>query len=109
MKYKAGDPVWARRNNYRPGQPPPGEYPAIVIGLWKETAKGPVYQLDSLGLLVVPPRTVVTCRKDFLRPRRDDYQQREGLGSRDQLTNPLAPSINEAELERICESITESV
>ncbi|MFM9481413.1 hypothetical protein, partial [Streptomyces scabiei] len=30
-----------------------------------------------------------------LRPRRDDYQQHEALGSRDQLTKPASPSLEE--------------
>jgi hypothetical protein len=38
-----------------------------------------------------------------LRPRRDDYQQHEGLGSMDKINRP--PDLNEAAIEEMCDFI----
>lgn len=99
MKYNPGDPVWAFSDGSRF---PAGEYAGIVIG---PTEGGEVlladYRIDIPSL--PPPKGDgwLLCQ-NRLRPRRDDYQQHEPLGSMDKIDS--TSDLNEAELERIYES-----
>lgn len=83
-KYKSGDPVWARQTD-EPSRLPGlitvsflsmGEHPAVVIDYWKDG----MYYIELLDVSMLPYHRLVTG-ENYLRPRRDDYQQLEGLGS----------------------------
>lgn len=101
--YKPGDPVWARPGTDQHGRRVlDREHPAIVLEV-RERSEFP-FLTDycdsckgrSLHLIdILPFYGICACR---LRPRRDDYQQHEGLGSRDKLTNPLADEVVAKEL-----------
>lgn len=102
MKFSIGDPVWARSD----GQVlTAGEYAGIVIDQ---------YHLPNTYLVDIPtaparkfcpaPRDEWPCHESTLRPRRDDYQQHEGLGRREDLTTPVAPDLCE---ESLAEAIEE--
>lgn len=77
-KFKPGDPVWATLANG-------GEVPAVIDWIapyapYTCTEGHTVYNLrdgDDVG----------DCCEPFIRPRRDDYQQHEPLGSRADLDN----------------------
>jgi hypothetical protein len=93
MKFKVGDPVWA--GSASPGSTatdlgvPIKELPAVVLGAYEINDRGQSYYINLIGYQ--PPRAQGwTWRENNLRPRRDDYQQHEGLGARDQFTKPLA-------------------
>ena len=91
-RFSAGDPVWAQ-------VPPNGrEVAAVVLSLVGLCPQGHVvYNLhcDEFG-------EGEGC-EPFIRPRRDDYQQHEPLGSRADLDKPATPELNEAALEEIVE------
>lgn len=93
MKYSPGDPVWAKHDSYTV------ELAAVIIRFVKRCgADHDMYEVDSAK------ESIGYCCEPYLRPRRDDYQQHEGLGSRDKLTEPVSDNtLCEAELERICE------
>ena len=100
-KFSPGDPVWARCDGVRF---PLGEYAAVVIEsspaaqFLTEFTKKQFYTVDIQNCPPPPGRFGWTISEGFLRPRRDDYQQHEGLGSRDKLTNPLADEVVAKEL-----------
>lgn len=82
MKFKAGDPVWVRVLIPHNGIAV-GEYAAVVIGLGP--GRGSDYYVDVFG---VPPPwygSYWEAREPYMRPRRDDYQQDEGLSSREEI------------------------
>lgn len=87
-KFKPGDPVWARVIDCNLDLIPIGEHAAIVSGEdfprhIRPLGNGLIYGVD------IPPWGLCVIREEFLRPRRDDYQQHEGLGARDQLNKPI--------------------
>lgn len=93
MKYKAGDPVWAlRRAHYVNHHVPSGEHPGIVEGPYNGYL-GEAREWYEVFIPAYPcplsegGPTWAIC-ETVLRPRRDDYQQHEGLGSRENLTKP---------------------
>lgn len=96
-KFKAGDPVWARSEG---DNAPSGEYKGII--LYQE--KGSLcflhnrfeYRVEIEGVPSPETRPWLIC-ECYLRPRRDDYQQHEPLGSRKDLDKPLL-SIDVADL-----------
>lgn len=73
-KFKPGDPVWVRSNGSRAA---PGEYAGVVTGVEEHG----YYHVD-IPACRHPLGCEWTSHERFLRPRRDDYQQREPLGSR---------------------------
>lgn len=89
-KFNPGDPVWARvvMMDRPPSLPnaiwtgaPPGEYAAVIVTeVYRET-----YMIDCISLN--RPGYDMLCGSHYLRPRRDDYQQHEGLGSREECDN----------------------
>lgn len=84
-KYNPGDLVWVRISNA-------GECPGVIQGPFSlpfpfVTLCGKSAYHVELISSVYSFGQFCTC---MLRPRRDDPQQLEGLGSRDQLTHPLA-------------------
>lgn len=95
-KYKPGDPVWARHTGYSDKPKhitllprPAGEYPAVIVGVspyfmiqFEDSL--PVYMIDLEG-----ESSGWLCREDFLRPRRDDYQQHEPRTTREGLNVAL--------------------
>lgn len=90
-KFSPGDPVWLRAVNI-PGREPnhiaPGEYSAVIspctAPYWAEPyGVGPIYVLD------VQAFDLCIAREEFIRPRRDDYQQHQALGSKKQLEQIL--------------------
>lgn len=87
-KFNPGDPVWAQgRCTISKCPIPPGENAAVITRVFNApcpciTCKGH----EAYGLDICPGYMVCVC---VLRPRRDDYQQHEGLGSRDQLDDIL--------------------
>jgi hypothetical protein len=79
---------------------PPGEYAAVVIDepvpYWVVPwGTSPIYALDAEGY------GCCAAREEYLRPRRDDYQQHEGLGSRDELVKPATPDLTEESVEEL--------
>lgn len=99
MKFKINDPVWAQSNgtNF-----PPGEMAATILAVVTDKtdkAYGGDYRID-LQLHPLPRNGkgwLVFERR--LRPRRDDYQQHEPLGSMLNIDKPL--ELNEDNLEFI--------
>lgn len=84
MKFSPGDPVWARQEKNMPTLPA-GEHAGTVIARplnW--------YSRYEVDLLYHKPKfSWFGFLESELRPRRDDYQQHEGLGSMDKITEPL--------------------
>jgi hypothetical protein len=79
-KFKAGDPVWVKHTDTR------REYPAFIIKFLNDICPGHnawLYELSIEGF----PGQWDSC-EPWIRPRRDDYQQHEPLGSRADLTKP---------------------
>ena len=99
-KYNLGDPVWANdfKNIVKVFN---GEVPAVITST--EITRDRVYcrvcgAATGYGLDILPGH-LIAC-PCCLRPRRDDYQQHEGLGSRDQLRQPLADDVLPAPIPR---------
>lgn len=91
MKFKPGDPVWVRTRGIP--EATAGEYPAVILGV--STSRGlPWYRID---VITVRGRIWIANERN-LRPRRDDYQQHEGLGSRDDLLKPLDETVTIVEI-----------
>ena len=86
MRYTAGDPVWVKGGDGLP----PGELAGSVTGDYPHWRPGVWYKVTVFGYPAPMDGTDWKVRDDWLRPRRDDYQQHESLGERDQLTRPLA-------------------
>jgi hypothetical protein len=87
-KFKPNDPVWVSRSKQvpvnsqiPPGLNPRGETAAVVLGSWI-LLKSHYYALDICG-------NDWSFAEVLLRPRRDDYQQREGLSTRGRLNKIL--------------------
>jgi hypothetical protein len=80
-KFKAGDPVWVKHNETR------REYPAFIIQFLNIICPGHGAWFYELSIEGFPGRW--DCCEPWLRPRRDDYQQHEPLGSRADLTKPI--------------------
>lgn len=100
MKFSPGDPVWA----YSDGSfrlAPQGEYPAIVKSYYGyfECTDDTWQHFYLIEVPTVSTERAFEIDETSLRPRRDDYQQHEGLGSLDKITEPL--DLNERELEVI--------
>lgn len=86
-KFKPGDLVWACIMKG-------GEVAAVV-----ESITG-ICQNDHYVYIVQDSVTKGECCEPWLRPRRDDYQQREPLSSRKEL-NRFLESADEAEIEHV--------
>lgn len=103
-KFKPGDPVWARRSVEATCPSvrdiAPGEYAGIVVETLDifSVYGWPVYKVDVLDFRRFG---LADCDERFLRLRRDDYQQHEGLGSIDSLRQP--GDATEKFLEELCE------
>lgn len=80
-QFKPGDPVWARSDG---GSAPVGEHPATVVGSSGYTCQRHLtteyYVLVNDYPSPAPSHEWRICGT-HLRPRRDDYQQHERLGS----------------------------
>jgi hypothetical protein len=98
-KFKAGDPVWAKHTETR------REYPAFIIQFLNITCPGHDAWLYELSIESFPGRWA--CCESWLRPRRDDYQQHEPLGSRADLDKPARLNLSEKSLEEIVETLEE--
>lgn len=106
-KFSPGDPVWLRAINipgYQPNHIAPGEYSAVIspctAPYWVEPyGVGPIYVLD------VQAFDLCIAREEFIRPRRDDYQQHEKLGSMNEV---FTPKLDERSLELACEAMKEA-
>jgi hypothetical protein len=98
VKFKPGDLVWIKVNSH--------SYAHVIRQVPVGEIAGVVEQLD-------PPEDYWCnmagysgswcCDDKILRPRRDDYQQHEGLGSMDKINRP--PDLNEAAIEEMCDFI----
>ena len=87
-KFKAGDLVWAWSDGTSAS---PGEHAAQIIQPLDSLCPGHAdhhYRVDVFDTISLFGGWII-C-ESFLRPRRDDYQQREPLGSRKDLDKPLA-------------------
>lgn len=87
-KFKVGDPVWANdfRNVFKVIN---GERAAVVTGIVpRRTGHCRVCNRISGYLLDILPHSGIAC-ECCLRPRRDDYQQHEELGSMDQVRRAI--------------------
>lgn len=105
-KFSPGDPVWVREDgsgNYLS----PGEYPAIVICRSNRlSSKGyPLYQIDLPSIKLPAWAAAAHTPENMMRPRRDDYQQQEKLGSMDEV---FTPKFDERSLELACEAMKEA-
>lgn len=94
MKFSPGDLVWIRTYAKMEKRIPPGEHAAIVVRLYFTGEDGQYYLIDvpSFPARQYEPSALTdmwVANERYLRPRRDDYQQHEGLGSRDKLIEPL--------------------
>lgn len=102
-KFKPGDSVWIRQPpeatqslNYLPV----GEHPTVVKGLVEDPlCYWPDVQHYVLDMQPPPGRRRVVAPEFALRPRRDDYQQHEGLGTREQLDDIIHHEDNVPVLE----------
>jgi hypothetical protein len=89
MKFKAGDPVWAL-DVRQTGK----EYPAVIIdhlpliSIIVSGCCGEVYTVEGEAIPVPQGYKGNAFCVCCLRPRRDDPQQREGLGTRAEVFVP---------------------
>jgi hypothetical protein len=111
VKFKPGDPVWARSNGYNF---PVGEYTAIVIratGINCPNHSVPYYdiEIETVPLPAGFDHWVI-CER-FLRPRRDDYQQHEPRVSQEDLLKSIQKPVDltEESLEEILEQLHEEL
>ena len=129
MKFKIGDPVWVYTTGEIKLHIYTGEYPAIITGICNGLRKGTAPEKWKhlicthsslaegylLEVFEIPcPGGIGWCANEHsLRPRRDDYQQHEPLGHRDQLNKPIelplkptVASLEQAliEIMELCES-----
>lgn len=87
-KFKAGDPVWVRSVDEAR---PKGEYAGtvtLVTDVPCPLHEARIYGVEVPSVPISGYEGWAVC-EPFLRPRRDDYQQREPLGSRQDLDKPL--------------------
>ena len=86
MKFKPGDLVWVRSSGPPRDGLPVGEYPGQVSTIYQ----GPLQSLVNCPIYIVnvPEKLPWVCAETVLRPRRDDYQQHESLGSMDKILEP---------------------
>jgi hypothetical protein len=90
VKFAAGDPIWARIElNAREFRGVVIKYQPVLSQL-SLSCHGEIYSVDVPGIPLPPGFIEQAFCVCCLRPRRDDYQQREGLGSRANLVTPLA-------------------
>lgn len=104
MKFNPGDPVWA---NSKGTVMPAGEHAGVVT----EMVYCPNYGEDVTSVCIPAFPTESGLGRLFytvnVRPRRDDYQQHEDLGSMDDITKPI--DLTEASVEELCEYIFSEV
>jgi hypothetical protein len=88
MKFSPGDPVWAWTCGLPEWNIRPGEHAAVVLsictgvtGECEHSRPFPGYEIDVLGTPCIAPGKTWCASPEYLRPRRDDYQQHEPLGS----------------------------
>ena len=100
MRFKAGDPVWAKvQSSSLPicaanMGVPVGEHAAVIdacIPKW-----GGCYIITILAY-PCPDPTGWMAYDQNLRPRRDDYQQHEGLSSREKIERLRSMTVTEKE------------
>jgi hypothetical protein len=96
MKFSPGDPVWAWTAGWPEINLTCGEHAAVVICACHGSDECdhffyPGYLIDVPGVPCPAPNKIWCCNERQLRPRRDDYQQREGLGSMDKIYDKLSP------------------
>lgn len=96
-KFSPGDPVWVRSIGY---VNPPGEYPGTIL-LSRFLCYADEYRVEipTTG----PNNRGWIVEEAYLRSRRDDYQQHEGLGSMNRIIK--APDLTEASVEELCKNI----
>lgn len=95
MKFSPGDPVWVKSQGQ---QIPAGEHAGIIDGPCKFKYPG-YYRVDIPQFPSPHPSwgTLWSVREAHLRPRRDDYQQKEGRITREKLFSSLNnPVLEEA-------------
>jgi len=89
MRYQPGDLVWALDASVSK-QEFPGTIKEALPLIATAFSCGEVYDVDVPDLPLSPPWIGHAFYACCLRPRRDDYQQKEAPGSREKLTEPLA-------------------
>lgn len=107
MKFKPGDLVWV---HVEPNSPcyqrkilGLGEYQGVVIRYaWEHPKWGTVWDVEIAG-----ESGEWESDAAHMRPRRDDYQQHEGLGSMDKINQPL--DLTERSLEWALEDFHDMV
>jgi hypothetical protein len=91
MKFKPGDLVWALVKPLSDAAwhgVPPGEIPGVITGVY--TAPDEAYSVDLPGYIAPSHFRAGWWGFHYqFRPRRDDYQQHEGLGSMDEIRKLL--------------------
>lgn len=105
MKFNPGDPVWVMF--WRPDLSITGEKPGVVVSVAYAWCGRPHWQVDMPFTGDARPGTIWTCDEKDMRPRRDDYQQHEGLGSMTKIRQPLDLTLESA-LEHLENCLEES-
>lgn len=89
-KFKAGDPVWVLSVST---ERPTGEYAGVIIAVTDKLCTAHDAILYGVEIPFCPHPTGIAgwavC-EPYLRPRRDDYQQHEPLGSKKDLDKILS-------------------
>lgn len=105
MKFKVGDPVWAR--SAAGDVNPPGEYVGTVVRTTDVVCpshNAPFYGVEIPDLPVESPLKAWLVCESRLRPRRDDYQQHEPRVRRSDL-----PMNENASLQEILQLLHEEL
>lgn len=89
MKFNPNDPVWVKSLGARvPDCIPAGEHAGVVVA-WYESFQT-IYGIPGYIVILCQDYARIACAEHRLRPRRDDYQQHEPLGSRADLDKPAS-------------------
>lgn len=101
--FKPGDPVWVKSlGPAMHDEIPAGEHAGVVEKYCDAFMR--IFFIPGYEVELCEHRPSHICAAEHrLRPRRDDYQQHEPLGSRSKLTEPKAPDLTEQAVEELCE------